>query len=141
MVAGVLATYAEALGLRDELKRQIVDEQLTPTNGATARDLGPRFLGSRLGNRDADNEASRWKHVARACWGRKTRSAITRADGNAWLKALKRTRTVPAAEQRSEEARRSTSRDTRMADAEALLQPRACVLRLGDRRGKFTALR
>lgn len=92
-LTGTVATYEEALDLRDELKRQIVDGGLAPTKGKTGRDLGPHFLGSRNGNRDADNETNRWnKHCAGALWARKAVSAVVRADGVAWLKSLKRTR-------------------------------------------------
>lgn len=95
-ITGTVATYEAAVELRDELKRQIVDGELAPTKGATAKDLGPRFLGSRLGNRDADNESSRWhRHVARGAWARKAVGAVTRADGLAWLKSLRRRQTEP----------------------------------------------
>jgi integrase len=92
VLSGVVASHPEALELRDELKRQIVDGELAPTKGKTPKDLGPHFLGSRNGNRDAGNEASRWKHIARAAWARKALAAVTRADGSAWLRVLKKTR-------------------------------------------------
>lgn len=93
VLSGVVPTHALAIELRDELKRQIVDGELQPAKGATAKDLGPRFLGSRLGNRDSDNETNRWNnHVASAPWARKSVTAVTRSDGAAWLRLLKRKR-------------------------------------------------
>lgn len=96
VLSGVVATLAEAVDLRDNLKRKIVDGELVPAKGSTAKDLGPQFLGSRLGNRAADDDTSRWhRHIATAPWARRAVSSVTRADGAAWLKALKRTRTEP----------------------------------------------
>lgn len=89
---GVVATYDEAVDLRDELKRRIVDGELMPVRGKTTRDLRGPFLGSRNGNRSADDDASRWNHIASAPWSRKAIAAVTKSDGRAWLKALKRTR-------------------------------------------------
>jgi hypothetical protein len=76
--------------MREEMKRQIVDGELMPTNGSTAKTLGPRFLSSRSGNRDTYNDENRWhNHVATAAWARLEPKAVTRHDGEAWLKALK----------------------------------------------------
>jgi integrase len=89
----VVATYEEAVDLRDELKRQILDDGLVPAKGRAPRDLRALFLGSRNGNRSTKDDASRWdKHIAPAPWARKALVSITRSDGNAWLKALKRKR-------------------------------------------------
>jgi integrase len=93
VISDVAETLAEAIEVRDAIKRRIVDGELMPTRGATAKDLGPRFLGSRLGNRDADNESSRWNtHVASAVWARKPLASVTRLDGAAWLRTLRRKR-------------------------------------------------
>jgi integrase len=93
VLSGVVATQAEALDLRDELKRQIVDGELAPTKGSTPSDLRGRFLGSRNTNRSADDDSSRWdNHIAHAPWARKGLDAISRADGSAWLRALTRKR-------------------------------------------------
>ncbi len=93
---GVVSTHDEAITLRDELRRQIVDGELLPAKGKSAKDLGPHFLGSRNGNRSAEDDSSRWnRHIAMAPWARRALSTVTRADGKAWLKALKRKRTEP----------------------------------------------
>ncbi len=93
VISDVVDTLGEALEVRDAIKRRIVDGELMPTKGATAKDLGPRFLGSRLSNRDADNESSRWHtHIADTSWARKPLSLVTRLDGAAWLRALRRKR-------------------------------------------------
>jgi len=93
---GVVATHEEAVALRDELRRQIVDGSLVPAKGKSAKDLGPLFLGSRNGNRSAEDDSSRWnRHVATAPWARRALATVTRADGKAWLRALKRKRTEP----------------------------------------------
>lgn len=96
VLSGVVATLEEARDLRDELKRQIVDGQLRPTKGQTAKMLGPKFLGSRAGNRAKDDDSSRWhRHIATAPWAQRALGSVTRSDGAAWLKALKRRRTEP----------------------------------------------
>ena len=91
-VSGVVETHCDALELCNELKRQIVDGELVPTKGVTACDLGPRFLGSRLGNRSSSDDANRWyRHIATASWARRPLVSITRVDGSMWLKQLRRT--------------------------------------------------
>lgn len=92
VLSGVVATLEEALELRDDLRRKIVDGDLLPTKGAAACDLRARFLGSRNGNRSVDDDSSRWEHIARALWARKPLASVTRQDGSAWLKVLKRTK-------------------------------------------------
>ena len=93
VVSDVAATMEEAIAVRDAIRRQIVDGELVPTKGVNALQLRGRFLGSRNGNRDADNDSSRWdQHIARAPWARKALAAVTRSDGVAWLRLLKRTR-------------------------------------------------
>jgi len=90
ILSGTAATAELAAELRDEMKRQIVDGQLAPTKGASAKTLGPRFLASRAGNRDTDNDSSRWhNHVATAAWARRALKTVTRQDGVAWLATLK----------------------------------------------------
>jgi integrase len=90
-VAKVFATPDEALRFRDALKREIVDGEFVPVKGVTLHQIGPRFLASRSGNRDTKNDSSRWyKHLATAPFARKPLIIVTRADGVAWLDALKR---------------------------------------------------
>lgn len=92
LATGVVASHEEALDLREELKRQIVDGNLAPTKGKTAKDLRAHFLGSRNSNRSADDDTGRWdNHIASAPWTRKPLVAVTQADGRAWLRVLKRT--------------------------------------------------
>ena len=91
IIGGTAPTPELAMQMRDELKRQIVDGELAPTKGKSAKELGPRFLGSRLGNRSSSDDSSRWhRHVAIAAWARKPLASVLRADGLAWLKALKK---------------------------------------------------
>lgn len=93
-IGGTETTAEAAAALRDAMKRRIADDELVPTKGASAKLLGPRFLASRSGNRDTKNDESRWHtHLAPAAWARLPVSSVTRADGLAWLVALKRTRT------------------------------------------------
>lgn len=86
---GVASSLEDAIAVRDELRRQIIDHGLVPTGGATAKDLRAKFLGSRNANRDADNEGSRWQHIAASRWYRTALPLITRADGLTWLRMLK----------------------------------------------------
>jgi hypothetical protein len=90
VASGTVATPEEAIALRDELKRQIVDRQLVPVKGASAIDLGPRPLASRAGNRAVDDDTGRWHlHIATASWARRPMSSVVRKDGLAWLAELK----------------------------------------------------
>jgi hypothetical protein len=90
-VQKVFATPDEAARFRDALKREIVDGEFVPVKGVTLHQIGPRFLASRSGNRDTKNDSSRWyKHLATAPFARKPLVTVTRADGVAWLDALKR---------------------------------------------------
>lgn len=94
VAGGTVATLEEAVQLRDEIKRQIVDGELVPTSGSSCKDLGRRFLASRAGNRSVDDDERRWhKRIATARWARLPVDAVTRKHGAEWLKALERTRT------------------------------------------------
>lgn len=94
VLTGTVETLDEALELRDELKRKIVDGQLVPVRGSSALDNGPRFLASRAGNRSVSDDEGRWhKHIATAVWARRALQTITRKDGVEWLNALKKKRT------------------------------------------------
>lgn len=90
VLGGTFATVGEAVEVRDALKRKIVDGNLVPTRGASAIDLGPRFLASRAGNRAVDDDEGRWVlHILTAPWARLPIHMVTRKDGLAWLAELK----------------------------------------------------
>lgn len=130
VLSGVVATHAEALDLRDELKRQIVDGESAPTKGSTPSHLRGRILGSRDTNRSADDDSSRWdNHIANAPWARKGVDAISRADGSAWLRALTRKR-LSFDPKRPRPAPRHLPE---LAEPKALSQSRSRVLPVGDR--------
>jgi site-specific recombinase XerD len=96
LVTGTVPTVDDARQLRDEFKRRIIDGDLAPTHGKSAKELGPRFLASRADNRSVDDDTGRWhRHVATASWARRQLASVTRADGAAWLKELRRRRTEP----------------------------------------------
>lgn len=96
MLSGTVPTTDDAKHLRDEFKRRIIDGDLMPTKGRSARELGPQFLGSRLGNRSADDDSSRWhRHIGTAAWARRPLATVSRADGIAWMKVLKRKQSEP----------------------------------------------
>ncbi|MGH7280716.1 MAG: hypothetical protein ACRELY_04275, partial [Polyangiaceae bacterium] len=89
-VTGTCATSTEAKKMRDEVLRQIVNGDLVPAEGLSLKNIGPRFLVSRSGNRDSKNDESRWhKHVATAGFAQKPMSVVTKADGLAWVEALR----------------------------------------------------
>jgi integrase len=95
MISGTAPTLELAVALRDEFKRQIVDGELAPTKGMSAKDLGPKFLADRAGLRDVGNDESRWhRHVATAPWARLALSAVTAHDALAWTRTLKARRAV-----------------------------------------------
>lgn len=94
VLSGTVATVEEAIELRDELKRKIVDGQLVPVKGSSAFDNGPRFLASRAGNRSVSDDEGRWhKHIATAEWARRALATVTRKDGVVWLAVLKKKHT------------------------------------------------
>lgn len=122
LVTKTVATLEMAVQLRDEMKRQIVDGELVPITGATTKMLGPRFLASRSGNRDCDNDESRWQHIATAAWARRPPKTVTRQDGVAWLKSLKAKR---AERPKSDDPKR---RGGRRAERLALSTRRHCLV-------------
>lgn len=90
ILGGTFSTLEEAIAIRDALKRKIVDGNLVPTKGASAAELGPRFLASRAGNRAVKDDTGRWHlHIATAAWARRPVSAVVRRDGMLWLGELK----------------------------------------------------
>lgn len=94
VISGTMATVAEAKTMRDELLRQIIAGDLIPIEGLSLKNIGPKFLASRSGNRDSDNDESRWhKHIATASFANKPMDAVTRADGLLWLEDLREKKT------------------------------------------------
>ena len=94
VASGTVATTEEAVALRDELKRQIVDGELAPVKGASAAKLGTHFLNSRRGNRAVKDDEGRWhKRIAHAAWAHRPVATVTRKDGQEWLAALANART------------------------------------------------
>lgn len=92
-LSGTVPTVEDARSLRDEIKRRIIDGELLPTKGKSAKEMGPRFLGSRSDNRSADDDSSRWhRHIATSSWARKPLASVSKADGVSWLRELKRKR-------------------------------------------------
>lgn len=95
VLGGTFATADEAIDVRDMLKRRIVDGDLRPSKGASAIDLGPRFLASRSGNRSVSDDEGRWHlRIVLASWARRPVTSVTRKDGLEWLAELKKERTA-----------------------------------------------
>ena len=93
-IDGVADTPEIAADMRAECIRKIIAGELAPTGGKSAKELGPRFLASRAGNRAASDDERRWhKHIAVAPWARVPVPSVTRKDGVRWLERLERTRT------------------------------------------------
>ena len=82
VVSTTAATREAARELRDAIKQRIIDGELAPTKGKSAKELGPRFLASRSDNRSSDDDESRWhRHIATARWAWRPLASVTRADG------------------------------------------------------------
>ena len=82
--------YADAIKWREAVKLEIAEGEYIPASGASMKQLGPKYLASRAGNRDPDSDESRWHtHVATASWALRPGSAVTRLDGQNWLDELK----------------------------------------------------
>jgi len=86
----VFPTADEAVRVRDAMLREIADAAMVPVEGVSIKELGPRFLKKRDGNRNARTDAERWeRHVATAPFAHRALSTITRRDVIEWLDALR----------------------------------------------------
>jgi site-specific recombinase XerD len=95
VLGGTFATLAEAIKTRDEVLRRLADETFVPSDGTSIRDLGPRFLRSRQGNRNHRTDRRRWDlHVAQADLARRPAGAVVRRDIVDWLEVLRSTQTA-----------------------------------------------
>ena len=78
-----------ARAFRNAVKIQLAAGNFELVEGVTMKQLGPRFLNSRLGNRNYKTDEGRWyKHIATAEWAQRPAHAITRSEGLAWLEQL-----------------------------------------------------
>ena len=90
VISGTCATAIEAKSMRDEILRQIVAGDLVAADGLSLKNIGPRFLASRSGNRDTTNDESRWyNHIAVASFAARPMSTLTRVDARLWIEELR----------------------------------------------------
>lgn len=90
VLTGTALTAIEAKKLRDEVLRQIFNGDLVAADGLSLKNIGPRFLASRSGNRDTSNDESRWhNHILKTELATKAMATVTRADALLWLEELR----------------------------------------------------
>lgn len=91
-ISETFATEDEAIEGRDAIRRAIARGEVQLVDGMTLRDLGPTFLGSRLGHRSYKTDELRWnKHVKHSTLAAIAVKAVEPSDALEWLNTLKST--------------------------------------------------
>lgn len=109
-----VTTEAEAIALRDSLLRKIADDEVELVQGSSLKEIGARFLHSRLGHRAYKDDESRWyQHIESAPIARRPMNAVQRTDVIAWLDSLERKACAWDPKVHGARARRTLGRSTR----------------------------